>query len=129
MKKTIVGWMVFWALGGCGVSPYVSSGKGIQSLAQQVERQATRSNHMVRWNPGVCDCPPYELRLSDRWTRVILQQSGEQLPPEPTSKTEAYSVQGDCSPLLYPCGDTQICPRIVVEPSALTEEEEQPSTP
>ncbi len=129
MKETIVGWIVLWALVGCGVSPYVSSGKGIQSLAQQVERQATRSTHLVRWNPGVCDCPPYELRLSDRWTRVILVQPGEQLPPEPTSTIEAYSVQGECSSLLFPCGDTQICPRIVVEPAPLPGEARQPSTP
>ena len=127
MRVSILSLVTALFLWGCGGSPYARSGAGIQSLAAQVERQANRSNHEIRWNPGMCDCSPYEIRLGDRWSRVLVEPPGEATELKPQSRTKAFMVRARCSELLYPCGDTQICPQLTILPAPPGNTDQPPS--
>lgn len=50
----------------------------------------------LRYNPAGCDCPPFELRVEDRWVRVELVESEDPARPLPDfiaqCKAEAASL-------------------------------------
>lgn len=42
----------------------------IERIQERVQTASERDLHELRYNPGLCGCPPFELELEGRWHRV-----------------------------------------------------------
>ena len=54
------------------------------TYAEQIEERiagaSDREVHELRYNPGLCGCPPFELELEGRWNRVTFDVADDSHP-------------------------------------------------
>jgi hypothetical protein len=55
----------------CSATP-VQQANPLRRELEQALAIATKQPLEVRWNPAPCPCPPFELRLGERWLRAEL---------------------------------------------------------
>jgi hypothetical protein len=84
-------------------------------LLERVEAAAGREVHQLRYNPGLCGCPPFELELEGRWTRTTFDVSDDGHPvlvslreavkaDDDADRLGTYTVQGKLLERITTCG-------------------------
>ena len=121
------------------------------SYAERIEERAReavdREIHELRYNPGLCGCPPFEVELQGRWHRVTFDVTDDSHPVlvelrEAVERDEAsgtlgrYIIQGRLDDRVASCGQGALF--LTLDPSAYgapepdppeEEELEEPSSP
>ena len=92
-------------------SDYSRATPALSALAESIQLESTSQVHTLRWNPANCDCPEWEVKLSDRWLRVSVAAVGDfsmdQL--EASKEKHEFEVEGPLSTSPYRCGATLLC--------------------
>ena len=118
MKHGIYAIAVLW-LSACSPPAAVPTKTPPSGLEEAIEQDLARSGdegrYVLRHNPVVCNCPPFELELGARWVRVAL--SDATLVGSPAARLQAqakadttegllksYPVDGTLSSDLLRCG-------------------------
>lgn len=58
---------------GCGhASEYNESVPALALLAESLATQSQSAEHVLRYNPALCNCPPWELLRAGSWIRVVI---------------------------------------------------------
>lgn len=86
-----------------------------EAIEQDLARSGDEGRYVLRHNPVVCNCPPFELELGARWVRVALTDA--MLVGSPAARLQAqatvdttnglltsYPVQGTLSTDISRCG-------------------------
>ena len=99
------------AMGCASLHDYSRSTPALSSLAASIQLESASQVHTLRWNPANCDCPEWELKLSDRWLRVSVEvgEADVEEALETAKNVHAFDVEGKLSPTPYRCGPTLLC--------------------
>jgi len=110
------------------------------TYAERVEKRivgaAEREVHELRYNPGLCGCPPFELELEGRWHRVTFDVADDSHPVlvelrEAVERDEAsgdlgrYVIQGRLEDRVGTCGQGALF--LTLDPTAYGAPESEPS--
>ena len=118
------------------------------TYAEQIEERiagaSDREVHELRYNPGLCGCPPFELELEGRWHRVTFDVADDSHPVlvalrEAVDQDEAagnlgrYVIQGRLEERVGTCGQGALFltldPKAYGAPEPEPSEEESPDAP
>jgi hypothetical protein len=108
-----------------------------------LERVKTASDlevHAIRFNPNLCGCPPFELRLEGRWLPLTFDVADDSHPvlvslreavetDEQAGKLGTYTVQGRVLDRVTTCGQGALfvtLDPVAFGPPVVEEEEEVP---
>lgn len=158
MKISLSCWIVVWAvllgLGGCAtkrvkrpVEPAPPT--YAERVQERVQEASERELHELRYNPGLCGCPPFELELQGRWHRVTFDVDDDSHPvlvelraavelDDSNGTLGRYLIQGRLEDRVDTCGQGAIFltldpaaygPPEPEEPEGESEEPEEESIP
>jgi hypothetical protein len=60
------------ACAGCAGAPLSSAEKALKRTSELVSLWSEVTEAPLRYNPARCDCPEFEIRLGDRWHRIVI---------------------------------------------------------
>ena len=123
-----------WVVGLCAcaaqpVSPSVdpSPPSFIERVEARVQAASEREVHELRYNPGLCGCPPFELELEGLWHRVTFDVVDDSNPvlqelraaverDEGAGSLGRYLIQGRLDERLATCGQGAVF--LTLDPTA-----------
>jgi hypothetical protein len=108
-----------------------------EQIQERVQEASERELHELRYNPGLCGCPPFELELQGRWHRVTFDVVDDSHPvlvelrmaverDESGGELGRYLIQGKLEDRVATCGQGAIF--LTLDPSAYGAPE-PPETP
>ena len=73
------------SLGACGAQPATVPSTPapptyVERVQERLQEVAERDLHELRYNPGLCGCPPFELKLQERWHRLTFDVADDSHP-------------------------------------------------
>ena len=120
LSYRIAGCAIFMSLGGCATEPVTRPVEPpaptyVERIQERVQGASERELHELRYNPGLCGCPPFELELHGRWHRVTFDVADDSHPvlvelreaverDESTGALGRYLIQGRLEDRVETCG-------------------------
>lgn len=98
-----------------------------ERVQERVQGASERNLHELRFNPGLCGCPPFELELQGRWHRVTFDVADDSHPVlvelraaverhEAAGEVKRYLIQGRLDDRVATCGQGALF--LTLDPSA-----------
>ena len=108
------------SLGACGAQPATVPSTPapptyVERVQERLQEVAERDLHELRYNPGLCGCPPFELKLQERWHRLTFDVADDSHPvlvelraaverDEAGGELGRYVIQGRLDDRVATCG-------------------------
>ncbi len=103
-----------------------------ERIQERIQEAAERELHELRYNPGLCGCPPFELELQGRWHRVTFDVADDSHPvlvelradverDESQGELGRYLIQGRLEDGVATCGQGSLF--LTLDPTAYGEPE------
>jgi hypothetical protein len=111
-------------------------------VLERVKTASDREVHALRFNPNICGCPPFEIRLDGRWQRLTFDVADDGHPvlvalreaveaDEQAGQLGTYTIQGRLLDRVTTCGQGALF--VTLDPSAFgppeVEEDSEPEQP